>query len=126
MCVCVCLFENGDGKMGRPTITYDGVLTALNKHFLWIYGPVQPGSREKITLTEFRKVLIFGKITTSERKVRELWQMMDDLDFFIKINQSESRLVDLAAMAKVLGFPVTSPKKIDSESTRGTEGCLVE
>ena len=112
--------------MGRPTITYDGVLTALNKHFLWIYGPVQPGSREKITLTEFRKVLIFGKITTSERKVRELWQMMDDLDFFIKINQSESRLVDLAAMAKVLGFPVTSQRKIDSESTRGTEGCLVE
>ncbi len=116
--------------MGRPTITYDGVLRTLNRHFLWIYGPVQPGSREKITLTEFRKILIFEKITTSERKVRELWKMMEDLDFFIKINQSESRLVDLAAMAKVLGFPVTDRRpleKTDSESNaRETEVCLAE
>ncbi len=103
--------------MGRPTITYDGILAALNREFLWIYGPVQPGSKEKITLADFRKVLILGKITTSERKVQELWKMMEDLDFFIKINQSNSRLVDLAAVAKVLGYQ-------SIEKVAGPRACI--
>ena len=95
--------------MGRQMITYESVLTALNRKFLWVYGPTEKGCEEKITLKDFRKILMMdAKLTASERKVRELWKLMEDLDFFRKINQSESRFVDLAAVADALGFNDTS------------------
>ncbi len=117
--------------MGRPAITYDGVLTTLNKYFEWNYATIRPGCQDKISFAQFRKILMFEKVTTSERKVRELWKLMEDLDFFVKINQTESRFVDLAAVARALGFPVvdvkSSPKRTTPESDiREAEVCLAE
>lgn len=106
--------------MGREAITYDRILRELNSKFCWTYKAIDEGSQGRISFKEFKKILILEKITTSERKVKELWNLMTDLDFFIKINKSEIRIVDLAAVARVLGHPVLrnseDPKMEEAEA----------
>jgi hypothetical protein len=101
--------------MGREPITYDRVLKELNNKFCWTYKAIDEGSQGRISFKEFKKILILEKITTSERKVKEMWNLMTDLDFFIKINKSEIRIVDLAAVATVLGHPVLNSDDLKTE-----------
>lgn len=113
--------------MGRRAITYKRVLEELNKERLWTYGQITESMQDRITLKEFRKVLMFRDITSSERKVREMWKLMEDLDFFYKINQSDARLIRLANVAEALGVEVSKDESLThAESTETAEGATSE
>ncbi|MFA6668407.1 hypothetical protein SDC9_194138 [bioreactor metagenome] len=95
--------------MGRPKIDYKVVLKALDsaQELPWRYRTIVEGNRDKISLKEFRKILMVeSEITGAERKVLELWRMMIDLDFFIKVNASDTVLIDLGPVCKALGYRV--------------------
>ncbi len=103
--------------MGRAAITYDIVLKSLNDKLKWIeYGPVVSNTQTTVTFKDFRKILLRDKITTSERKVNELWDLMVDLDFFKRINKSQVRIVHLCEVADALGYDV-----VDNDSVFETE-----
>lgn len=108
--------------MGRKAITYKVVLEELNRERYWCYSNPVKNTEDRISLKEFRKVMMFNDVTTSERKVRELWKLMEDLDFFRKVNQSDFRIVDIKAVARALGFKTVEDEsltgcKTDEEST---------
>lgn len=117
--------------MGRQRIDYKVILTALSKHkdLMWGYMEIQDGARDKISLNLFRKVLMLDDkdtgpaITSSQRKVKELWQTMFDLDFFMKINASDVALVDLTAVAKVLGYKIYTREEMEIINKECEEVC---
>ena len=106
--------------MGRKTITYKVVLEELDRERFWCYGDPSLKLEDRINLKEFRKILMFSGVTSSERKVRELWMLMEDLDFFRKINQSDYRIVDITAVRKALGY-TTFEKKYPTDQASLTE-----
>lgn len=108
-------------KKGKKMI-YEIILEELNREKLWFYGKdISENSKDIITLKDFRKILMFGKITDQERKVRELWKLMEDLDFFSKVNQSKSMFVHLGVVAKVLGYETLPSSTLLQSDNRSEE-----
>jgi len=105
----------GCGGMGKASITYKDVLEALNrKAYFWTDLTIFYNTKDTITLKDFRKILIIeAEIARTDRKVRELWSLMQDLDFFVKMNNSSTLRINLEEVAKVLHFKILDQKETE-------------
>lgn len=64
-----------------------------------------PGIRhgeEKITFREFKRIMIISEITTNDRKCKELWGTVRDLEIGRKVNQSDTLLIEMNALCRLL------------------------
>lgn len=116
--------------MGRPAIGCKRVLEEIDVYLAkrdiedpWRFRIITEGNQTVITLKEFRRILMIDSdLTTSERKVKELWNQMLDFDFFTKINQSDKVLVNLAECCRALGYRVYTKKERDHLMSKQEEG----
>ena len=101
--------------MGKASITYKDVLKALNERaYFWTDVTIFYNTKDTITLKDFRKILIIeAEIARTDRKVRELWSLMQDLDFFVKMNNSSTLRINLEEVAKVLHFKILDQKETE-------------
>lgn len=104
--VCVSLKKRIE-NMGRQRITYKTVLEAVAKKQYWFveWKNIKRKDRTVVHLKDFRKALHFQDVTSSERKVIELWNLMFDLDFFKKVNNTpDTAFAQLYEIALSLGY----------------------
>lgn len=86
--------------MGRPQISIYSVLDLVSREMeregKW---DLQTASgMEKIKYLEFKIILVTSEITTSDRKVKDLWKLIEELGIGRKINQSDMYLIDISAL----------------------------
>lgn len=91
--------------MGRPQISIytvlDVVTREMERSHKW--DQISGTGMDKLKYTDFKIILITTEITTSERKVKELWVLIAELDLGKRINQANTYLIDFAKWTAFLG-----------------------
>lgn len=91
--------------MGRPEISIYRVLDQVVKE-MEMSGKwdeiVGTEGQAKLTFLDFKVILITDEITTSERKIKELWKQIGELGLGRRVNQSQTYIIDLPTFCKFM------------------------
>ena len=88
--------------MTKAISIYDVIKTIIReKNWFWAYLNGEALGEELITFNEFRMILTFNEITTYDRKIKELWELMIALKLARRSNKS-SMIVNFDEVHKVM------------------------
>ena len=82
-------------------ISYKVIIRAIIKHKGWDYTT---DTQDTMKYIEFENIIVFQEgITSVKRTVREKWKMLIDHGFFKRANQSDTVIVNIDNLYKVIG-----------------------
>lgn len=87
--------------MNKITIFDAGDLLAKNRGWA---PDTCAGAQDVIRYDDFLKMCVLGKLTSSERKVKELWKLFRTLGIARYVNQHEAMLFNLEAFRTIMAM----------------------
>ena len=94
-----------------PRISLHEVMDLVAREKGWrdtlLYSSIDKDAAEVLTYDEFERILILESVTTSPRKVRELWNYLKKFGIGRQVNQNNRIIVNMAALRDLLAkeFP---------------------